>query len=150
MKRLPLALVTAAAALAAVVPGSTASAAPKESATILGTVVLSKDGNEATVRARYVCNQPTHLWVSAKQSASGKRDDRLTGEGSSQYAAAWLQNHPALNCDGRNHVESFKIDNFTEYGFGTLKKGVAWIQFCMTRGDDFGIIAYPTRWAQVR
>jgi hypothetical protein len=151
VKRLSLFLATAAAAVA-LVPG-TASAAPKESAEILGTVVLSEDGNSATVRARYVCDEPTHLWVSAKQSATGERDPLLTGEGSSQYAAAWLQNHPSLDCDGRNHVESFVIDNYTEYGFGRLQKGQAWIQFCLTRGEteeDFQLIAYPTRWAVVR
>src|SRR4051812_26755681 len=131
-------------------PGSAATAAPKESAEILGTVVLSEGGNSATVRARYVCSAPTHLWVSAKQSESGARDPRLTGEGSSEFAAGWLQNHPALDCDGRNHVQSFKVDNYTEYGFGTLKKGQAWVQFCMSRGDDFQIVAYPSRWAEDR
>jgi hypothetical protein len=151
VKRFSLFLAAAAAA-AVLVPG-TAGAAPKESAEILGTVVLSEGGNAATVRARYLCNEPTHLWVSAKQSATGERDPLLTGEGTSAYAAAWLQNHPSLDCDGRNHVDSFVIDNFTEYGFGHLQKGEAWVQFCLTRGEseeDFQLIAYPTRWAVVR
>ena len=144
------------AVAASLVPAAAAQAAPKPSAEILGTVVMAGSGESATVSARYTCTQPTHLWVSAKQMADGERDAALMAEGSSAYAETWLQSHPAtLDCDGRNHVQSFTIDK-TEVvpwspdpvGFGALVKGQAWVQFCMTTED--GGLVYPARWAAVR
>jgi hypothetical protein len=154
MTRLPLFLTTAALASAAALPAS-ALAAPKPSAEILGTVVAAPGGETATVTARYTCYEPTHLWVSAKQMADGQRDPALLAEGSSEYADSWLQQHPeTLTCDGRNHVQSFTIDK-TEFspwlgglvGKGTLRKGQAFVQFCMTSENAF---VYPNRWAEVR
>ena len=154
MNRISLAAAAALTALALVPAG--ASAAPKPSAEILGTVVAKNGGSTAEVTARYVCTEPTHLWVSAKQMADGSRDPRLTGEGSSAIADTYLQQHPTtLVCDGRNHVQTFTIDK-TEPGFpdpnvlvgkGLLRKGSAWVQFCMISEHAF---VYPTRWAQVR
>jgi hypothetical protein len=155
MKRIPLLLTAAAATAACVLPVTTASAAPKPSAEILGTVVTAPGGDSATVRARYVCYEETHLWVSAKQMDDGERDAALLQEGSSEYADNWLQQHPeSLQCDGRNHVQSFTIDK-TEYspwfggyvGHGSLRKGQAFVQFCMTSENAF---IYPNRWVEVR
>ena len=143
------------AAAASLVPAAAAQAAPKPSAEILGTVAMAPGGESATVRARYTCTQPTHLWVSAKQMADGRRDPAVEQEGSSGYADAWLQSHPAsLECDGRSHVQAFTIDK-TEVvpwspepvGFGVLGKGQAWVQFCMTTED--GGLVYPARWTAV-
>ena len=66
---------------------------------------MTNDDGTASGRARYVCPEGFHLWVSAKQSQDGRRDARLTEEGSSQVAAAWLQSHPEeFTCDGRWHT----------------------------------------------
>jgi hypothetical protein len=149
----PLSLAAALSAAALLVPGA-AQAAPKPAAQVLG-VVTSADGRTATVRARYVCSGPTHLWVSAKQNAAGTRDPavRAEGAGFGGAVAAWLQSHPApqLTCDGRSHEQSFVVDQ-TEpgpsgpIGYGTLRKGAAWVQFCM-----YGATGPVTseRWAQV-
>jgi hypothetical protein len=155
MKRIPLLLTAAAATAACVLPVSTAAASPKPSAEILGTIVTAPGGESATVRARYTCYEDTHLWVSAKQMSDGGRDAALLEEGSSEYADAWLQQHPlTLQCDGKNHVQSFTIDK-TEFspwfggyvGKGALRKGTAYAQFCMTSENAF---INETRWIQVR
>jgi hypothetical protein len=154
MKTISLALTTAALAAAAALP-TTAVAAPKPSAEILGTVIAAPGGETATVRARYTCYETTHLWVSAKQMNDGERDAALLQEGSSEYADTWLQQHPeTLDCDGRNHVQSFTIDK-TEFspwfggyvGKGSLREGQAFVQFCMTSENAF---VYPNRWVEVR
>jgi hypothetical protein len=154
MKRTPIILTTALAAAAALLPAS-AMAAPKTSAEILGTVVAAPGGETATVTARYTCYEDTHLWVSAKQMDDGERDAALLDEGSSAYADNWLQQHPlTLNCDGRNHVQSFTIDK-TEYspwfggyvGKGSLRKGQASVQFCMVSEHAF---VSQNRWVEVR
>jgi hypothetical protein len=129
---------------------STAEAAPagKNQAQVLGKVVTHEDGT-ASVKARYICQEGFHLWVSAKQSASGRPDPRLRGEGSSQYAAAWLQSHPApgsFTCDGEWHTDTYTIDTL-EQGWGELKHGQAWVQFCLIGETAF---ISDTRWIAVR
>ena len=150
-----MSLVAALAVGAALVPASVASAAPKPSAQILGTVQMAPGGETATVTARYTCFERTHLWVSAKQMADGNRDPALEEEGSSSHADTWLQQHPqTLVCDGKNHVQSFTIDK-TEVvewspdpiGKGSLRKGQAYVQFCMISETA---MVFPTRWAAVR
>jgi hypothetical protein len=140
MKRLMLPLAAAAIALAAALP-ATAGAQPKEAtpaAEIISHVKTFAGGDAATVKARYVCPEGVHLWVSAKQSADGSRDPRLEGEGSSALSAAWLQNHAtAFTCDGKWHTDDFQVDNFTEYGFGRLQRGEAWVQFCLIGEHTF-------------
>jgi hypothetical protein len=153
MKRLMLLIAAAALVLAAALP-TTASAGhtprpplPPE-AKLVPLVQTVKDGT-ARVAAAYTCPEGVHLWVSAKQSADGKKDPRLEGEGSSALAAAWLQSHPApstFRCDGRWHVGVFKIDT-AEQGFGKLRRGVAWVQFCLIGETTF---ISESRWALVR
>jgi hypothetical protein len=122
----------------------------KTQAQVIGPVQLNGDGT-ATVTARYICQEEfTHLWVSAKQSESGRPDKALQGEGSSGDSAAWWQSHPvptSFSCDGEWHTDSFVIDT-TEQGFGELEHGQAWIQFCLTT-PDFSGIYMDTRWAAV-
>ena len=148
-----MSLVAALAVGAALVPASVASAAPKPSAQILGTVQMAPGGETATVTARYTCFERTHLWVSAKQMADGRRDAALMEEGSSRHADAYLQQHPrTLDCDGRNHVQSFTIDKtevtpWGRAGHGALRKGQAWVQFCLY--TEAGAIS-ESRWSEVR
>ncbi len=113
MKRITVPAMVFAVALVAALPvGAGAAPADKSQAQVLGTVVTNDDGT-ASVRARYICPEGFHLWVSAKQAEDGRRDARLTQEGSSEVAAAWLQSHPdpsQFTCDGRWHTGTFTID----------------------------------------
>ncbi len=117
--------------LAFLATAGTASAAdPFANASVRNYITRNGDGT-ATVRATYICPEGFHLWVSAKQSATGRYDGRLEEEGSSAVAAAWLQSHPDdFTCDGTRHTQSFTIDT-EEQGFGALRRGVAWVQFCL-------------------
>src|SRR4051812_22193058 len=80
-------------AMGAVVAGpSVAGAAPKPPSTrakVVGTVKIDKkDPSVGSVLAQYRCtvkdpvNDPSHLWVSVKQSESGKKDPAIADEGS--------------------------------------------------------------------
>jgi hypothetical protein len=153
MKRFMLTLAAAALSLAAALP-ATAGAKAKPvapAAEIISHVKTFDGGNAATVKARYVCPEGNHLWVSAKQSADGAKDPRLEGEGSSAFAAGWLQNHPAnFTCDGKSHVGTFQVDNFTEYGFGQLRRGVAWVQFCVVSEATEALILSHSEWVSVK
>ncbi len=158
---LPLAL--AATSLCFALPG-TASAAPKPQATILG--VVSVDGDDATVRARYICYEATHLWVSAKQAADGRRDPALEQESSSGAAANWMDTNvwgqgppfstgdAQLDCDGRKHTDTFTIKTSSApWGsWGALQKGLAWVQFCITPspGESSQEFVTDQRWVVVK
>ena len=146
MKRIATLAAVAAALTAAVLPAA-AGAAPKQpQAQILGTVQINGPSS-ALVTARYTCPEGVHLWVSAKQSADGSRDPRVEEEGSSQYSAAWLQNHPTdFTCDGNWHTGTYQVD-LSEYGFGDLQKGQAWVQFCLIGESTF---LSESRWVAVR
>ena len=146
MKRIATLAAVAAALATAVLPAA-AGAAPKQpQAQILGTVQINGTSS-ALVTARYTCPEGVHLWVSAKQSADGSRDPRLTREGSSAFSAAWLQNHPtSFTCDGRWKTGTFQVD-LSEYGFGSLQKGQAWVQFCLIGESTF---LSESRWVAVR
>jgi hypothetical protein len=104
---------------------------PKATGKILGP--LHVHGDQASLRVRYRCSQSQAIWVSAKQAASRKRDAALTKEGSSQTAAAWWDSHRQyFRCDGKRHVGTFYVDKAEPGKKGTLRKGWAWIQFCLT------------------
>ena|SRR5215210_5690223 len=154
MKRLMLLLAAAALAAAAVLPLS-AGAKPKTvtpAAEIISHVkIISDSGDTATVKARYICPEGNHLWVSAKQSADGTKDSALEGEGSSGAATGWLQNHPGnFTCDGKSHVGTFVVDNVTEYGKGPLRRGVAWVQFCIVSEATEALILSRSEWVKVK
>lgn len=96
------------------------------------------DGDTATVLAKYRCwggnNEATHLWVSLKQG--GGIDDFTAAElaemeGTSGIAEAWYDTNvtgdTALNCNGKWHVQRYTVAR----EFGTLKRGSAWLQFCL-------------------
>lgn len=89
------------------------------------------------------------LWVSAKQSASGRKDRRLAKEGSSKVASAWWQSHRnAFVCDTQPHTARFSIDKVEKGSKGKLKDGTAWVQFCVTNGDD--LVLSGSHWVKVR
>jgi hypothetical protein len=128
--------------------GSTAGAAvgSKAQAQVLGTVVTGAAGT-ASVTARYICPEGFHLWLSAKQSADGQPDQRLRGEGSSALSAAWFESHPtSFTCDGKWHTQTFEITN-AEQGFGHLRPGQAWVQFCLIGEQTF---ISESRWVAVQ
>src|SRR5829696_2260467 len=144
MKKLII-LALAATAVLGVAPGS-ALAAKEPYAKVISHVKLKKDGS-ATVRARYLCESSTHLWVSAKQTADGSVDPLLEEEGSSGAAAAWMDTNDwfiegedvfpvssgddVLVCDGRTHVQAVTIDvtNAPWGSWDALQRGMAWVQW---------------------
>src|SRR6478672_10549923 len=107
---------------------------------VVGTVRITSDGT-AEVQAQYTCtiadpvNHPGHLWVSVKQNAAGTKDAAVAGEGSGfgGVAARWEDSHRnAIQCDGKNHVARFAVDQLEgKSAYGTLVKGAAWVQFCL-------------------
>jgi hypothetical protein len=124
-----------------------ASALPGMDASI-GSYITRNGTGVATLSARYSCGEGVHLWVSAKQAPGGRYDARLTQEGSSRFAAAWLQSHPAnFTCDGASRNQSFRIDTL-EQGFGSLVRGVAYVQFCLV-SDEGELLISETRWVGV-
>ena len=162
-------LITVAATAAAVIACAPASAvaAPGPSAHVLGPVKLQKDGT-ATVRARYLCESSTHLWVSAKQTADGSVDPLLEEEGSSGAAAAWMDTNDwiteggeafpvssgddVLVCDGRTHVQAVTID-VADAPWGSwdaLQRGMAWVQWCIIEEAENGEFVSDMRWIPVK
>jgi hypothetical protein len=130
------AAVSVLAPLGTLVTAGTAVADPFANASISNYMWRTGPGT-ATVTATYVCPEGFHLWISAKQAAGGRLDRRLELEGSSQFANAWLQSHPTdFTCDGTRRTETFTIDTL-EQGFGSLTRGVAWVQFCLIGANTF-------------
>jgi hypothetical protein len=134
----------------------TADAAPtKAQSAVLGNVQIDpNDASVGYVTARYICqggDEQAHLWVSVKQTADGRPDNALKGEGSSSISDAWVQSHPVpgvdFTCDGAWHTDTFRVDT-QEQGFGTLEPGQGWIQFCLFGGD--GQPAFAQRFGAVK
>jgi hypothetical protein len=135
------------APLGALTTAGVASASPTMNASI-GSYITRTGAGTANLSARYACEEGVHLWVSAKQAAGGRYDARLAQEGSSQYSAAWLQSHPTnFTCDGTARTQSFRIDTL-EQGFGSLVRGVAYVQFCLVSAEGQLLIS-ETRWVAV-
>jgi hypothetical protein len=137
---------------AALVGPATASAQDIGKAKVLSAIRV-QDG-QATLRVRYQCATGEHIWVSAKQTATGKKDKALKQEGSSQLAAAWWQSHrDYFRCDGGTHTSIFYIDTFEPGSKGHLRKGFAWVQFCITTGEteaDSKLIVSKSGWVKVK
>jgi hypothetical protein len=142
MKRTLVAL--AILVVAAIGTAGVASATPagKTDAQVIGNVRIdSSDPTIGYVTARYICNggltENTHLWVSVKQTADRSPDNALKGETSSEISAAWSQSHPTAQvaCDGQWHAQTFTISQ-ADYGFGNLRPGQGYVQFCLFGGDS--------------
>jgi hypothetical protein len=130
-------------ALGAATPAVAASGGTHDTYAKLLGVVRITGPDSATVQAQYRCTASPgqHLWISVKQSADRTADPRLTTEGSGSgegayKAAAWEMSHPTnITCDGKSHVQRFTVnqDEIKAFGLssGTLKKGVAYVQFCL-------------------
>jgi hypothetical protein len=160
-------MAVATTALLGAAPGS-ALAAKEPFAQVISPVKLSKDGNTATVRARYMCESSTHLWVSAKQTADGSVDPDLEAEGSSGAAAAWMDTNDwvtvgedtfpvssgdeQLVCDGRTHSQSVTIDvtNAPWGSWDALQAGMAWVQWCIVEEAENGEFVSDQRWMRVK
>ena len=165
MKRLITAAIAATALLGAA-PGG-ALAAQQPFAKVISHVKLKKDGT-ATVRARYMCESSTHLWVSAKQTADGSVDPALEDEGSGSAAAAWMDTNDwvteggdtfpissgdeQLVCDGRTHSQRVTIDvtNAPWGSWDALQTGMAWVQWCIVEGPENGEFISDQRWVSVK
>jgi hypothetical protein len=120
---------------------------PNAEATFLGSIDARPAS--AKLRVRYTCAAGEGLWVSAKQSRSGRRDRRLTREGSSEVAASWLQSHRnRFVCDGTSHTATFTIDKVERGSKGRLRRGRAWVQFCVT--TEQGLVLSKAGWVRVR
>lgn len=134
-----------------------AAPAGKLDSQVLGNVRI--DANDPTVgyvTARYICEggDGAHVWVSAKQAASGLPEQWLTEEGSGGLSAAWSHSHAnTVTCDGKWHVDTFTI-NQEEWGWGELEQGQAWVQFCVIPpGEDpenGGAITWSMRFAAIK
>jgi hypothetical protein len=104
------------------------------------------------LKVHYSCNVGQVLWISAKQSADGSVDPRLEQEGSSQLAATWQHSHRnPIVCDGRQRTQVFTVDEQEWGGKGALRKGKAWVQFCITYGDETagGLEVSESAWVTV-
>jgi len=151
--------VAAALAVAVVATSGVASAAPsgKLDVQVIGNVRIdASDPTVGYVTARYICEggDGAHVWVSAKQSADAAPESWLAEEGSGASSATWSHSHAnTVTCDGTWRVGTFTI-NQDEWGWGTLRAGQAWVQFCVIPpGEDpenGGAIAWSMRFAAVK
>src|SRR5215207_9909398 len=117
-------------------------------ADVLGPVHVR--GDVARVHARYSCETGNHIWVSAKQSAAADIDPAVAAEraGFENKASVWWQSHAgSFTCDGKRHVAWFTIDTTEPGSRGELRKGWAWVQFCVTTDD--GLSAVRMEWSRV-
>jgi len=156
MKRFLMLAAVAAMALALAIPAS--AKGPKSGqddsftvgdAAVLGPVHVR--GDVAQVHVRYSCDVGDHLWVSVKQSASGAVDPAVSADGSGfgGAASAWWQSHRgSFTCDGKRHVAWFAVDTLEPGSRGQLQSGSAWVQFCVTYGED-GLSAIRMQWSKV-
>lgn len=132
-------LMAAPALAAEPVPGDQAGELTLGSVSVLGPVHVV--GDHARVRVRYTCPATDdHLWVSVKQSRSGRYDAAVGGEGSGgeNVAATWWMSHAAgpFICDGKRHTGRFTVNGAEVAGMGRdaghLRRGVGFVQFCLT------------------
>ena len=150
MRLARVAVVTlAATALTTFVGVGAANAAPPAAneAHLLGVVTFDPaNPRVGSVLARYRCTYDNpHLWVSVKQNDDRTADPALASEGSGGLgqATTWLDSHRnPVTCDGKWHADRFTVDqvepNWNGGGVkpGALAKGEAWVQFCLTSGDE--------------
>ena len=122
----------------------------------IGPAHMSKGGHQAVLTVRYSCASGDHLWVSLKQSRSGRRDRAIKKEGSGagHVSATWLDSHRELAvCDGRKRTAQFYVDQLEPGKYGHLRRGVAWLQFCVTDSklpEAQSLTTYLPTWVRVR
>ena len=141
------ALATCAAPVAAQAQEPTKAIDPTAKATFVGKI--KSKGGTAKLRVRYTCSTGQTLWISAKQTRDGRRDARLTEHGSSAIAASWLQSHRnPIVCDGTRRTTSFTMDEVEPGSKGRLRRGTAYVQFCVTAED--ALTYSKNAWVKVR
>jgi hypothetical protein len=146
-------LTIAASAATLALIGATPASAQNESFTfgdaeVMGPVHVR--GDVARVHARYSCDVGNHIWVSAKQGDARTIDPAVSAEGFGfgSTAGAWWQSHRgSFTCDGKRHTAWFTVDTIEPGSRGQLKRGWAWVQFCVT--TDEGLSAVRMEWARV-
>src|SRR4051794_6193334 len=148
-KRIAAAAVTA-LAVAATPAIAAEQGAPAKTAKPLGSAVVAKDKASAKLKVRYSCKSGDTLWISLKQTKSGKKSKALKKEGSSEVAAAWLQSHRnPITCDGAKHTHKFTVDKVEDGSKGKLVKGQAWLQFCVTKNEKTLTVSVA-KWVAVK
>ena len=136
---------------------ATAAPAGKLDSQVIGNVRIDpNDPTVAYVTARYICEggDGAHVWASVKQAGSTLPEQFLTEEGSGAASAAWSHSHAnTVTCDGKWHVATLTV-NQLEWGWGDLRQGQAWVQFCVIPpGEDpenGGAITWSMRFAAIK
>lgn len=148
LSSLVVALATAIAMAVVPMAAEAQNADPNAKAKFIGKI--HPHGDTATLKVRYQCNAGDALWVSAKQTESGKKSAALKEEGSSEVAHTWYQSHRnAFVCDGTSHKATFTIDKVEPGSKGKLRKGKAWVQFCVTQGQETLVLS-KSAWVGVK
>ena len=120
---------------------------PNGKASFVG--VIQSKGKTATLSVSYRCASGDTVWVSAKQTKSGLSATRLMKEGSSKGSAGWLESHRnKFVCNGKMHTGTFAIDTVEKGSKGSLKSGTAWVQSCVTKGQE-DLILSKSDWVRV-
>jgi hypothetical protein len=110
---------------------------------------IKASGKKGKLKVRYNCDKGDALWVSAKQTKTGARDDALKKEGSSKVAATWLDSHRnPVKCDGASHTARFVVDKVEKGTKGELRPGLAWVQFCITLNEKKLTLSH-SHWVEV-
>lgn len=145
-----IAVAAATALTVAATPALAAQAPPAKTAKPLGSAVIAKGKASAKLKVRYSCKSGDTLWISLKQTKSGKKSKALKKGGSSKTAAAWWESHRnKITCDGKNHTKRFTVDKKEKGSKGTLRSGFAWLQFCVTKNEK-ALTVSVARWVSVR
>ena len=146
-----IAIVVAAAAVV-VIPVSQAAGAKgvKAHAKFGAPLHIKSGGKKGTLKVTYRCDSGDTLWISAKQTKTGVRDDALKKEGSSKKSATWLDSHRnPIKCDGKSRTKHFTVDKIEGGTKGKLRPGQAWVQFCITRNEKKLTLSH-SHWVDVR
>jgi hypothetical protein len=144
-------VISAVAAMALI--GAAPAAAQDDSFTVGDAAVLGPvhvRGDAALVHVRYSCDVGTHLWVSAKQSDAADIDPAVAAEGfgfGSTEGAWWQSHRGSFRCDGKRHTAWYSVDTVEPGSRGQLKRGWAWVQFCVTTDEDLS--AVRMQWSRV-
>jgi len=145
--------VSIAAVAAVALVGAAPASAQEDSFTFGDAAVLGPvhvRGDVARIHARYSCGIGNHIWVSAKQSDAADIDPAVAAEGfgfESTDGAWWQSHRGSFSCDGKRHTAWFTVDTVEEGSRGQLRRGWAWVQFCVTTND--GLSAVRMQWSRV-
>ncbi len=150
VRRTLIALAAAAAVVAVPVAQAAGGGGAKAHAKFGTPLHIKSGGKKGTLKVTYRCDKGDTLWISAKETKTGVRDDALKKEGSSKTAAAWLQSHRnPIKCDGKSRTKHFTVDKVEPGSKGKLVPGQAWVQFCITFNEKKLTLSH-SHWVDVR